>query len=355
MSETTHDDNFSFTIPEWLRRQGAYHTIFWAAVLVLMCMIEFSTLRQFPVFVLTNQLIDVALFAGLVYFNLLYLIPRFLTRKKFSAYLGLLVLSILIFTPLRVLILYFKYSGRPEFQSDLVRHLNLFFVPTIMVAVTSTFFRFASDWFRDLREKQELRTKNMQSELRFLKSQINPHFLFNTLNSLYALTLKKSDDAPEVVLKLSEMMRYMLYECNERRVLLSKEVNYLKNYLDLERVRHGQRANIQFEIQGDLTGQQIAPLMLIPFVENSFKHGINHAMSESFVKIFMDVADNEVQFYIENSKPETAPLSNPDRPSGGIGLVNVKRRLDIMYPGKYQLDSSETPRSYSINLCVELD
>ena len=355
MSEPTHGDSFPLLVPDWLRRQGAYHTIFWAFVFVAMCLLEFSTLREFPAFVLTNQLIDVALFAGLVYFNLLYLIPRFLTRKKFSAYLGLLLLSVLIFTPLRVLILYFKYSGRPEFQTELVRHLNYFFVPTIMVAIGSTFFRIASDWIRDLREKQELRTKTMQTELRFLKSQINPHFLFNTLNSLYALTLKKSDDAPEIVLKLSEMMRYMLYECNERRVLLSKEVNYLKNYLDLERVRHGQRAEIQFEVQGRLNGQQIAPLMLIPFVENSFKHGINHAMTESFVRIFMDVDDNEVQFYIENSKPETAPLPNPDRPSGGIGLVNVKRRLDIMYPGKYQLDTEETPLTYGINLRIELD
>ena len=121
------------------------------------------------------------------------------------------------------------------------------------------------DWARQLRERQVLQTQTMQSELRFLKSQINPHFLFNTLNNLYALTLKKSDKAPEIVIKLSEMMRYMLYDCNEKRVPLSKEVKYIKNYLDLEGLRQGKNVTINFETEGSITDQKIAPLLFIPF------------------------------------------------------------------------------------------
>ena len=343
-----------FRLPAWLRERGAYHTLFWIGVYVVLCLLDWRLLRTDPLFALTNELIVVVLYAALVYFNLLYLIPKFLAKKQFTAYLGLLFLSILIFTPLRVLTLYFKFSTMPHMQTDLVRNLNLFFVPTAFVAISSTVYKIVVDWVTNLREKQELQTKTMQTELRFLRSQINPHFLFNTLNSLYALTLKKSDDAPEIVLKLSEMMRYMLYECNEKRVLLKKEVNYLGNYLDLERIRHGKQAEISFDVQGTVDGQTIAPLMFIPFVENSFKHGVNHSVRESFVRIFMDVEDKAVQFYIENSKPEVAPLANPHRPSGGIGLVNVRRRLELLYPGRYELDAEESPDTYAVNLRIEL-
>ena len=205
-----------------------------------------------------------------------------------------------------------------------------------------------------MKEKQELETQTMQSELRFLKSQINPHFLFNTLNNLYALTLKKSDQAPEIVLKLSEMMRYMLYECNEKRVPLSKEVNYIQNYLDLERLRHGQKVDIRFEVEGQIGEQKIAPLMFIPFLENSFKHGLNNHITKGFVLIRMQVESNTVYFFIENSKPDVLPPRDLRR-SGGIGLVNVHRRLNLLYPENYALDIDDNPNSYVVNLKINLN
>ena len=194
----------------------------------------------------------------------------------------------------------------------------------------------------------------MQSELRFLKSQINPHFLFNTLNNLYALTLKKSDKAPEIVIKLSEMMRYMLYECNEKRVPLVKEVNYLRNYLDLEQLRQSDKISINFTVEGDIGNQEIAPLLFIPFLENSFKHGLNTQIREGFVDIRMKVADQDVEFYIENSKGEMV-IQPTGRPSGGIGLENVRRRLNILYPDRYNLRVSDNPNTYSVYLTIELE
>jgi LytS/YehU family sensor histidine kinase len=210
------------------------------------------------------------------------------------------------------------------------------------------------DWLKGQNQKQELRNETLQSELKFLKSQINPHFLFNTLNSLYALTLKKSDLAPEIVLRLSEMMRYMLYECNEKQVPLEKEVNYLMNYLELEKLRHGNKLDVKLNISGQINHQKIAPLMFIPFVENSFKHGVSHHIAKGFVNINIEAEDQQLDLTIENSKNPTMPSTSLKK-SGGIGLANIKRRLELLYPNQYQLNISEQPNTYSVTLKINLN
>lgn len=351
MAVTSHKD-FRHRAYDFLTQRIVYHSIFWLILLLILTLIE-STHQGF-VFALSNELINIFFYCVIVYFNVFYLIPNYLTKKKFLTYCGLLILSTIIITPLKVIILYFKFNHLPELQSDLVKNQNWHFLITFFVAGSSTIFKIITDWVRHLREKQELQTQTMQSELRFLKSQINPHFLFNTLNNLYALTLKKSDKAPEIVIKLSEMMRYMLYECNEKRVPLSKEVNYIKNYLDLERLRQGKNVEINFEVGGAVSDQRIAPLMFIPFLENSFKHGLSNQIAKGFVNIRLLVEDKHIHFYIENSKPDQVPVQGHRR-SGGIGLVNVRRRLDLLYPDHYELSIDDNPNSYAVNLEMELD
>ena len=345
--------NIKENIYNFFTKRVVYHSLFWLVLLFILMLIEGT--QQGFFFTLGNELINVVFFGIIIYFNLFYLIPNYLTKKRFLTYCVLLILSAIILTPLKVIIFYFKFSGIPNAQADLIRHQNWYFLVTFLMASASTIFKIITDWARHLREKQELQTQTMQSELRFLKSQINPHFLFNTLNNLYALTLKKSDKAPEIVIKLSEMMRYMLYECNEKRVLLSKEVNYLKNYLDLERLRQGKNVEINFYVKGDVSDQKIAPLMFIPFLENSFKHGLNNHISQGFVNIYLDINNNLVNLFIENSKPETLPLQDHKRKSGGIGLVNVRRRLNLLYPNQYTLEIGDNPKSYSVNLEIDLD
>ncbi len=339
---------------DFLTTRVVYHVLFWSGLLFILTIIEFMGSNRSFFFTLSNNLVRLLFFCMIVYFNFIYLIPRYLTQKKFIGYSVLLVLSAMVITPLEEIILYFKFAHFPEAQEALLRDLNWSFMPNFFVASSSTIFKIISDWVRHLREQQELQTKTMQSELRFLKSQINPHFLFNTLNNLYALTLKKSDKAPEIVVKLSEMMRYMLYECNERRVELSKEVNYLRNYLDLERLRQGENVHIHFDMTGEVGHQKIAPLMFIPFLENSFKHGLNHHLSQGFVKIRLIVDNQMVHLFIENSKPQSLPKTTHRR-SGGIGLVNVRRRLDIMYPDQYELNIRDNPDAYAIDLKIELN
>ena len=332
-----------------------YHSVFWLVVWLGVAWIE---TRVTPISFAANlwsTLVNILVFPGLVYFNFLYLIPQYLNRKKFTTYFGLLILTVLIITPLRAFLLYFNLADSPNAQQEVLRNLNYFFIPSFMVAGASTLFKIVSDWVKQQRDLQELETQTMQSELRFLKSQINPHFLFNTLNNLYALTLKKDEKAPEIVVKLSEMMRYMLYECNEKRVPLRKEINYLRNYLDLEKLRQNDRVTINFAVEGRVGSQEIAPLLFIPFLENSFKHGLNHTIKEGHVNIFLQVEPERVHFFIENSKAPAMPRPlQAGKRSGGIGLVNVRRRLDILYPERYTLTIDDQPSAYGVSLEVAL-
>lgn len=337
--------------PTSFHKRVAYHGLFWLCLFAFLLYFDQTPISRADRWF--NEFINLLFYAVLVYFNLRYLIPNYLTKKKFLTYVLLLLAASFLLTPLRLLFFYFRFAGTPYLQQSLIANLNIYFILTFFIGGGSTVLKIITDWFRQLRETQELQTQTMQSELRFLKSQINPHFLFNTLNNLYALTLKKSDKAPEIVIKLSEMMRYMLYECNEKRVPLKKEVNYLSNYLDLEHLRQNERIRIEFAVDGQISNQEIAPLLFIPFLENSFKHGLNNQLQEGFVDIKLLVDDKQVDFYIENSKGQTIPRSD-GRPSGGIGLVNVRRRLNLLYPNQYQLQVSNNPNTFAVHLSIDL-
>ncbi len=328
-----------------------YHSLVWLLFLVLLIAMDSSSRSFF--FTFSIELVNVLFYAIVVYFNLFYLIPRYLSEKQFLWYCLLLLASVLLITPIKMVTLYFLFNYFPEAQAQIVNHQYVFFVSAFIIAGGSTILKIISDWAKYQRDRKELQTQTMQSELRFLKSQINPHFLFNTLNNLYALTLKKSDKAPEIVIKLSEMMRYMLYECNEKKVLLSKEVHYIKNYLDLEALRQGKDTEITFDVKGQVMDQKVAPLMFIPFLENSFKHGLNSSISQGFVHINLNVEQQHIHLFIENSKAETLPLQTHRR-SGGIGLVNVRRRLNILYPNQHELKISDSPKTYGVDLHIDL-
>ena len=336
-------------IYDFVTQRIVYHSAFWAVMFLLLLLLDNNDHGFFTKF--SIETVNIFFYGVLVYFNLFYLIPNYLTEKKFLLYCGLLILSVIIITPIKLMLFYVIL---PNAEDWILPKQFWFFIASFMIVGASTIGKIITDWVRHLRERKDLQTQTMQSELRFLKSQINPHFLFNTLNNLYALTLKKSDKAPEIVIKLSEMMRYMLYECNERRVPLQKEVNYIQNYLDLERLRQGKNVEINFKVEGEVFNQQIAPLMFIPFLENSFKHGLNTHLSHGFVSILLEVEKDKVHFYIENSKGDSIPTHTHKR-SGGIGLVNVKRRLNIIYPKQHKLEIHDDPNTYGVELDIELN
>jgi len=335
-------------IYDFVTQRIVYHTAFWLVMLGLLLSLDANDQGFFTK--LNIEGVNIFFYAILVYFNLFYLIPNYLTEKKFLLYCGLLMLSVIIITPIKLMVFYLIL---PNAEAWIIPKQIWFFIASFTIVGSSTVGKIITDWVRHLREKKELQTQTMQSELRFLKSQINPHFLFNTLNNLYALTLKKSDKAPEIVIKLSEMMRYMLYECNEKRVPLLKEVNYIQNYLDLEKLRQGKNVDINFKVEGEIFDQQIAPLMFIPFLENSFKHGLNNQISHGFVNILLVIEQQHINFHIENSKAASLPTQTHKR-SGGIGLVNVKRRLNIIYPNQHTLEINDTPNTYGVELDIDL-
>jgi LytS/YehU family sensor histidine kinase len=190
----------------------------------------------------------------------------------------------------------------------------------------------------------------LETELKFLRAQIQPHFFFNTLNNIYSLTLKKSDEAPEVVLKLSDLMSYMLYESTAPLVPLAKEIDYLHNYLDIEQLRFGNRITIHFTIEGNTTGVQIPPMILILFLENSFKHGVKNTISHILLRIRLKVEADHLFFHVENPAPE----EEKDVNAKGIGLQNVRRRLDLLYGDRYTLEIREANKVFAVILKMPL-
>ncbi len=332
----------------FLGQREVYHIAFWVCATVGLLYVQrpLDSLRE-----VAAVMTSIGFYAAIVYFNLTYLLPKYLDDKRPGAYFVLFVLAAAIATPLRLLVLYWIYAGHAQMQSALLASQADLLLSHLVVGAGSTMLRIAADWTRNTRERQKLEAENLQTELRFLRSQVNPHFLFNTLNSLYALTLKQSPKAPPTVLKLSNMMRYMLYESNARTVPLSKEIDYLRDYLALEQLRHGEQADIRFEVEGELTDQVIAPLLFITFVENAFKHGMSKVLDAGYVHIVLLVEAYEIRFHLENSKPR---VNLEDGTPGGIGLLNVERRMTLLYPDAHELHTLETDDAYTVDLYLNL-
>lgn len=282
-----------------------------------------------------NTLIVVVLHASVSYFNIYVLVPLLLQKRKYLSYILSVVLSItLTCFPLALLIYLFNPTNavavwEPEF------FIFNSFQTSYAVGLTMV-LRLSMQWYQREKEKSELMRLTSETELKYLKSQINPHFLFNSLNSIYALALQKSEKAPQTVLMLSDMLRYLLYEAGEKKVTIDKEIAYLNNYLELERIRLGNRGEITFEYETDSDEYLIEPMLLMPFLENSFKHGLNKVAHEGWIKIELFINEGILTFLISNNIKSKSSESNKNE-VGGIGIVNVKKRLNLLYPNKHKL------------------
>ncbi|MGM9511759.1 sensor histidine kinase [Larkinella sp. GY13] len=221
-------------------------------------------------------------------------------------------------------------------------------------------------WYLKEQAYRQIEKEKFNAELQLLKSQIHPHFLFNTLNNLYALTLRKSDQSPAVVLKLSQLLSYMLYDCNASEVLLEKEIAFMKNYIGLEQLRYGSRLDVSMNFHGNLQGIQMAPLLLIPFLENAFKHGTSEQLEQAWIFLDLSVDDQVLTFKLVNSRdadpfaPMEAGATSVGATSvgatsvGGIGLQNVRKRLELLYPGRYELKIQPEEETFLVDLTLRL-
>ena len=217
---------------------------------------------------------------------------------------------------------------------------------TFVFTVFAVFIRMSLEWVISEKQKVELIAQTRTSEIAQLRSQINPHFLFNTLNNIYSLVCRKSDEAPKAVMKLSEIMRYVLYDTNIDKVPLEKEVSYLKSYIELQQLRLNTRDFVKFEVNGTDLNRNIAPMLLIPFVENSFKHGNKNVDPPG---IIIKLTNNHAGIAFEITNYMWHKDDTKDK-VGGIGLNNIKRRLELIYPDKHKLFITENDHTYSIRL-----
>ncbi|MBD0254351.1 MAG: histidine kinase [Cytophagales bacterium] len=213
----------------------------------------------------------------------------------------------------------------------------------------------AKHFYRKDRANQQLVREKLTAELQLLKAQVHPHFLFNTLNNLYSLTLLKSDLAPEVVLKLSALLRYMLYECNAPLVPLTREIRMMQDYVELEKLRYGARLDLAVNVQGDPGGKTVAPLLLLPFLENAFKHGASEQLDQAWIALDLTVKGTLLKMKLINGVPEAAGPARPGTGAHGIGLQNVRKRLDLLYPGRHELKILREAETFMVTLSITLE
>jgi two-component system LytT family sensor kinase len=322
------------------------HLLFWTALVVydvvVWGMVAGAYTEKF-----ISSVTELPAKAAATYFTLYVLIDKFLIQKKYGMFVVLLLISMAVFGIILRLISY--YILYPAFYPQGVIDMPLFFLPKILIAIFVMYslgavvasFHLIKHYYRHQQEAQllqqtaqQLEKEKLAAELKLLKSQINPHFLFNTLNNLYALTISNSTKAPLMVHKLSELMSYMLYDSNQAEVPLDKEIQYLRNYIDLEKVRYGERLEVAFNIYGTTEGITIAPLLMLPFVENSFKHGAKNQLHDSWIHIDLEMQSDSLILKVENSKPD---FQGEYLKASGIGLSNVRKRLNHLYGERYSL------------------
>jgi two-component system, LytTR family, sensor histidine kinase AlgZ len=291
---------------------------------------------------------------AIAYLNYFFFFPRFLNHKNLLRYLlefavpfGLMITAVIHVK--RYIADGYTYQLKFMYTQRFTNHMIW---STLFIVFFVAMLKFVEDWFELEAKKKEIENEKLVAELRFLKAQINPHFLFNTLNNLYSLAFMNSPNTTVVIDKLSQMMRYMMYDSNHAKVSLDKEIDYMHNYISLEKLRLNNEVPIAFKINGNTEGVQIVPLILITFLENAFKHGVSNNAKNAWVNITLDLSENKCIYTVENSK-----LSEKDEKTNeksGIGLQNVQRRLELSYPNKHELKVEDNEKHYLVHLKLDL-
>lgn len=301
-------------------------------------------------FFLYGFALNLILFYGFVFFGL----PRVIQRKWFPwlILMNLLWWGIVVLLESLIDVQYAAWALVPDQEGgrSFAEWISTNLVVSGLILLAANFYGFTSAWFRDRQNQRDLEQEKLRAELKALKHQVNPHFLFNVLNSLYGLAFRNDDEpTAEGIAKLSQLMRYMLYESNDREVPLERELDYLENYISLQKLRLDDKTDLKFEVVGNVGGRSIAPMLLIPFVENAFKYGISTAKS-SFVHIFLESGPDYLRFEVKNSMHIIH--SPPKEEFGGIGLDNVQKRLNLLYPGQYQLHTGPEGNMFRVELIL---
>ncbi len=293
---------------------------------------------------------------GLTYSIVYFLIPNYFKRGKYILFAGWLVI---ILTSIYILNLVYNQYTNPQFRQSIGLSLSQLDFRNGIIRILGNpplicglflSLRILKNWHLEQLKTETLAKENANAELQLLKAQVHPHFLFNTLNNIYSFSLNQSPQASTLVQKLSGMLDYMIHECEEKFVPLEKELGLIQDYMGLEKVRYGKRMDMQVEIHGDFENKLIAPLLMIPFVENSFKHGTSQMLRYPWIKLEITTDASLLFFKLSNSKPSL----NSKKQSKGIGLINVQKRLQLLYPDDHQLNISSTEETFSVEMQIML-
>jgi hypothetical protein len=330
------------------------HILFWSLTIFFhgytrIYLIGKAGMDQFIIeLVLRNALLGLV-----IYVNLLVILPRFIDEKKYLTGISLMLLSIVAYVVSKsfhdghLFGVVLGNLSRKGIESHLFYNLSII----TFYFVFATTLHFSKQWYlqRELIRKIEL--ENISTELEYLKAQINPHFLFNSINTIYFQIDKQNTGARETLSKFSDMLRYQLYECNGHEIPVEKEVGYLKNYVELQKLRKDENYAIEFSCSDEMKNFTLPPLLLVPFVENAFKH-VSHFMDrKNIIKIELSKTGNLFRLRVFNTKDTAQRVAE----NGGIGLKNVNRRLELLYKGRYLLDVVNTSENFEINLELKIE
>ncbi len=355
----------------WFFRYKLYHIPFWAAYHLMWGLADFSLVEMVtmlfysPLYIMFLCYVFLHSFA--VYFNLYFLFPRYLEKGKLRAYIVSLSLWT-VFTSLVLIASYFVvaylldkdieyFCGFAATNADVFQFfLNQALPSTAGAMLLGMSIKLAKNWSQAQKQQRVLEKEKLETELKFLRNQFNPHFLFNSINSIFFLIHKDPERASTALAKFSELLRYQLYECNEKQISLSQEMAYLENFVALEKLRKNQDLRVNLTIDAHQKGHlDIAPFILMTFVENAFKHVSKHQHQSNWIEIRLALEqETQLIFEVSNSK-STAPEINTELVKyGGIGLKNVQRRLDLIYPDQYELLIENHQESFRVKLQLKL-
>jgi len=330
-----------------------YHIFFWLGFIILT--VAVLSPYYFNLFkAVMHRLAFIPVWLAATYVNLLILMPRFWDKNKKGLFIFLLTLLILTLTIIqRVICIEFIYPKFFWMRSPTAEELNPFWIGPfiqfiifiLLPVLVSMGFRQGWKWFQESVESRQLIAEQKQAELNYLKAQVNPHFLFNTLNSLYGLSLEHSQKVPGMILKLSDLLSYSLYESTTESVSMRREINLVKDFIALESARYGERIDLLFKIEeGSDLEKRIAPLLILPLVENAFKHGVKNSTGAVEILINVKESNDVFKFSIENTIASDISFTSSEK--GGLGLINLRKRLELSYPEAFVLEAIKTDKTY---------
>jgi hypothetical protein len=361
-----HLYNIVFSADRYYRWER--HLLFWLAVFLYHVMRVGLMMPEVSSALALRALLNYSLTWGVIpnvfvsYLVAYYLVPKYFNRQRYIAFAFSIMLLVVMLVANVLFRNYLDLNPRVRSAIGLSGGLAFFynFRPGIirvfgnppLICCLFLSIKILKNWHLGQVESETLAKENASAELQLLKAQIHPHFLFNTLNNIYSFSLNQSPQATTLVRKLSGMLGYMINECDEKLVSLEKELKLIQDYMGLEKVRYGKRLDMQVEIHGEFENKLIAPLLMIPFVENSFKHGTSQMLQHPWIKLEITTVNDQLFFRLSNSKPS---LSHANKQNKGIGLTNVQKRLHLVYPGRHQLDISETEDMFTVNMQILLE